>query len=201
MMLIDNLANLNNSTRNAIFAALAIIATIAMYNWILAPHVNYLSAAQQYETVVSKAVEKNKAIARDVENKTKKLEELYEQLAKSRNTLFAPGEAKAFFSDLQAVAEETGCTVRSLNLFVNKSISKDKRKQTEDTSGIVADSATLSVTGQYDNIFNLVEKLQNHAKSIWMNSFEIKTIDFNSAQLKCDMTITIYIIQDKETAL
>jgi Tfp pilus assembly protein PilO len=199
-MLIDNLANLNRSTRNIVFTALIIIATIAMYNWIVAPHVTCLSAAQGYESAVSKAVEKNKVIARDVATKTKRLEELHEQFAKSRSALFAPDEAKAFFSDLQAVAEEAGCTVHALNLVGNKPSSRDKR-ETEDTSGITANSATLTVSGRYNSIFGLVEKLQNHAKKIWMDSFKIETINSDSAQLKGDMTITIYTIQDKGAAL
>jgi cell division protein ZapA (FtsZ GTPase activity inhibitor) len=200
-MLIDNLANLNRSTRNTVFSALIIIATIAMYDWIVAPHVTCLFASQEYESAVSKAVEKNKITAREVEAKTKKLEELYRQLAESRSILFAPDEATAFFSDLQAIAEETGCTVHSLNLVANKPSSGDKRKQSEDTSGIVANSAMLTVSGQYNSIFRLVEKLQNHAKKIWLDSFEMKTIDFNAVQLRCDMTITIYTIQDKGTTL
>ena len=171
-----------------------------MYDWIVAPHVTCLSASQRYDSVVSKAVEKNKAVARDVATKTKRLEELYRQLAESRSTLFTPDEAKAFFSDLQATAEETGCTVNSLNLVANKPSSRDKRK-TEDTSGIIANIATLTVSGQYNSIFRLVEKLQNHAKKIWLDSFEMETIDFNAAQLKCDMTITVYTIQDKGAAL
>jgi hypothetical protein len=199
-MLIDNLANLNRSTRNTVFSALIIIATIAMYDWIVAPHVTCLFASQEYESAVSKAVEKNKITAREVEAKTKKLEELHEQLAESRSILFAPDEAKAFFSDLQAIAEGTGCTVHALNLVGNKPSSQDKRK-TEDTSGITANSATLTVSGRYNSIFGLVEKLQNHAKKIWLDSFEMKTVDFGSAQLRCDMTITIYTIQDKGTTL
>ena len=200
-MLIDNLANLNRSTRNTVFAALIIIATIAMYNWIVAPHVTCLFASQQYESVVSKAVEKNKVIAREVETKTKKLEELYEQFARSESALFTPDEAKEFFSDLQAISEETGCTVRSLNLVVSKPSFGDKRKQSEDTSSIVANGAMLTVSGQYHSIIRLVEKLQNHTKRIWMDSFKMETIDSGSAQLKCDMTITIYTIQDKGATL
>jgi hypothetical protein len=172
-----------------------------MYNWIVAPHVTYLFAAQGHESAVSKAVEKNKVIAREVEAKTKKLEELYEQFAKSRSALFAPDEATAFFSDLQAVAEETGCTVNSLNLVVSGPSSGNKQKQSEDTPGIVANGAILAVSGQYDSIFKLVEKLQNHAKKIWLDSFKIETINSDSAQLKCDMTITVYTIQDKGAAL
>ena len=84
-MLIDNLANLNRSTRTTVFSALIIIVAIAMYDWIVAPHVTCLSASQQYESVVNKAVEKNTAITREVETKTKKLDELYHQLAESRS--------------------------------------------------------------------------------------------------------------------
>ncbi|MGA1979399.1 MAG: type 4a pilus biogenesis protein PilO [Sedimentisphaerales bacterium] len=194
-MLIDNLVNLNRSTRSVVFTALIIIATIAMYNWIVAPHVTYLFAAQEYESAVSKAVEKNEVITDEVKAETKRREELYEQLARARNTLFTPDETKEFFSDLQAVSEETGCIVRSLNLAASEPSFRD------DTSSIIANSAMLTVSGQYNSIIRLVEKLQNHPKKIWMYPFKIESIDFGSGQLKCDMTITAYTIQDKEAAL
>jgi Tfp pilus assembly protein PilO len=199
-MLIDNLANLNRSTRTVVFAGLVIIAAVAMYDWVLAPHITCLSASQQYESVVNKAVEKNKAVARELETKTKKLEELYKQFDESRSILFAPGEAKALFSDLQAIAEEAGCTVHALNLIGNKSSSRDRQK-TEDTSDIIANSATLTVSGGYDSIFGLVKKLQNHAKKIWLDSFEMKVVDLGSGRLECSMTITVYTIQDKGAVL
>lgn len=199
-MLIDNLANMNRSTRTIVFAALIIIAAIAMYDWIVAPHVTCLSASQRYESVVSKAAEKNKAVARELETKTKKLEELYKQFAESRSILFAPEEAEALFSDLQAIAEEAGCTVHALNLVGNKPSSRDKQK-TEDTSGVTANSATLTVSGGYNSIFRLVEELQNHAKKIWLDSLEMKVVDFSSGRIECSMTITIYTIQDKGIAL
>ncbi len=200
-MLIDNLANLNRSTRNTIFTALIIIATIAMYNWIVAPHITCLFAAQQYESIISKAVEKNKATAHEVKAKTKKLEELYEQLTSSRSALFTPDEAKEFLSNLQAVSEEAGCTVNSLNLVMGKPSFENKQKRPEDTLSIVADSAKLTVSGQYNSIIRLVEKLQNHTKRIWMDSFKIETINSDSDQLKCDMTIIVYTISEEEAAL
>jgi Tfp pilus assembly protein PilO len=200
-MLIDNLANLNRSTRSSIFIALIIIATIAMYNWIVAPQMVCLAATQKYESAVSEAVEEGRVVTGEIKAKTGQLQELYEQFTRSRGTLFTPDEAKEFFSDLQAVAEETGCTINSLNLAVGKPSSPDKHKQAEDTSGIVANSAVLTVVGQYNSIFTLVEKLQKHPKRIWVDSVEMKIIDFSSSQLKCDMTITIYTIQDKGNAL
>lgn len=192
-MLIDNLANLNRSTRTTVFSALIIIAAVAMYDWIIAPHVTCLSASQQYESVVNKAVEKNKALVSEVGTKKKKLEELYQQLTASRSIMFTPDEAEVFFGDLQTIAEETGCTVHALNLVGNKPSSRDKRKP-EDTSDITANSATLTVSGRYNSIFALVEKLQNHAKKVWLDSFDMKVVDFSSGRIECNMTITIYTI-------
>jgi Tfp pilus assembly protein PilO len=199
-MLIDNLANLNRSTRTTVYAALIIIAAIAMYDWIIAPYVTCLSASQRYESVVNKAVEKNKALAHEVEDKTEKLDELHRQLAVSKSTLFAPDRAKAFFSDLQSIAEGAGCTVNALNLIGNKPSSRDKRK-TEDTSGVAANSAALTVSGQYSNILALVEELHNHPKKVWLDSLEMKIVDLSSGRLECKMTVTVYTIQDKGVAL
>ncbi|MBN1392525.1 MAG: hypothetical protein JW947_06960 [Sedimentisphaerales bacterium] len=205
-MLIDNLTNLNRSTRTVLFSALVIIASIAMYNWIVAPHVNCLSAAQGYEWAVNKAVEKNQAAAREIKAKTKKLEELNRQLADSRNDLFTPDEAKIFFSSLQAVSEEAGCTVRSLNIVMSEPSSKSRKKPKDaliakDTSGVVANSAMLTVSGEYNSIVNLVEKLQNQTKRIWMDSFKIETISSDPTQLKCDITVIVYTIRDEEASL
>jgi Tfp pilus assembly protein PilO len=199
-MLIDNLANFNRSTRTTVFSALIIIAAIAMYDWIVAPHVTCLSASQRYESVVNSAVEKNKAIACDIKVKTKKLEELRQKLAVSRSTLFTRDEAEELFSNLQAVAEGTGCTVHAFNLVGNKPSSGDRQKP-EDTSGVTANSAKLTVSGQYNSIFELMGKLQDCAKKVWLDSFEMKLVDFSSGRLECNMTLTIYTIQDKGIAL
>ncbi len=198
-MLIGDFAKLNRSSQNSIFAALIVIAAVAMYKWIFTPHVNYLFAAQQYNFAVSKIVEKNTDVAREIEVETKKLGRLSEQLALSQDKLFTPEEAKEFFGDLQTIFEETGCMVHSLNLAVNKP--RDKNKQSENVSGIVANSAKLSVSGQYNSIIRLVEGLQGHTPRVWVDSFKMEIIDFGSGRLKCDMTVTIYTIQNRETVL
>jgi hypothetical protein len=198
-MLTGSINKLNRSSQNAVFAALVIISTIAMYSWIVAPQISYLSAAQQYESAVGNIMDNNKALARKIEAGTKKLKESHEQLLRSQNVLFTPEEAKKFFGDLQTTLEETGCTVHSLNLVGSKTPPKNKRSK--DTSGIVANSAMLSVIGQYNSIIRLLEKLQNCNQKIWIDSFKMEIFDFGSAQLKCGMTITIYTIQDKEAAL
>jgi len=198
-VLIDNLAKLNRSSRSAVFAALIVIAAIATYKRIVAPHATYLFAAQQYESVLGNVVKKNKVIHNTVKVKKKKLEESREQFAQLKNTLFTPNEAKEFLSDLEDTAKETGCAVYSLNFGASEPVPENK--QNKDASSIYANRAMLSVTGVYDNIIRLVEKLQMRTQGVWIDSLKMKTLDGDFTQLKCDMTITIYTIQDKETAL
>jgi len=195
-VLIDNFAKLNRPSRSAVFAALIIIAAIATYKRIVAPHVTYLFAAQQYESVLGNVVKKNKVIHNTVKVKKKKLEESREQFARLKSTLFTPNEAKEFLSDLEVTAKETNCAVSSLNFGASKPVLENKQNK-----GISANRATLVVIGVYDNIIRLVEKLQMRTQGVWIDSLKMETLDGDFTRLKCDMTITIYTIQDKEPAL
>ncbi len=198
-MLINNLTKLNRSSRNAASAALIVIAAIAMYNWIVAPQATCLSAAQRYESVMGNIVKKNKVIVDTVKSKKKKLQELRDQLARFQSILFTPDEARDFFSDLQAISEQAGCTVYSLNFITGKLSPEDGRS--ENTSGVVAKGVVLSVVGVYKNIIKLIERLQARTQKVWIDSVNMQILDHDSAQPKCNITITIYTIQDKETTL
>ena len=198
-MIADNLSKLNRSSRGSVFAALIVIMCVAMYSRIVAPHLTYLHAAQNYDSAMDKIVEKNKTVARELEDKKAQLGKLREQYSQCQSFLFIPDEAREFFGDFQDIFEEAGCVVNSLNLVVNKS--KSAGRGTEDISGMASNSANLSVSGGYGNIMKLLEKLQYRTQKVWVDSFKIEVIDFASARLKCDMTITIYTIQDRELAL
>ncbi len=198
-MLIGNLIKLKGSSRNAVFAALTVITAIAMYNWIVAPHVNYLFAVQRYKPVVSDIIKENKIISVSLKKKQAKLEQLQEQFAQMQGSLFTSGQAKDFFTNLKAVAEKSGCTVSSLNFTTSKRGSA--AKQPEDTSLVYVDSAMLSVLGTYDDIVRLVEGLQDRAQKVLVRSIKMKIHDINLARLKCDVTITMCIMQDEETVL
>jgi len=190
-VLIDSLAKLNSTSRNAISAALVIIVTIAVYNWIVAPHVANLYAVQRYESVVDDVMKKNKILSSAVRTKKKKLEQLHEQFAQLQSSLFMVDEAKEFFSDLQAISVQAGCTVYSLNLVTSE-------QNSEDASRIVTKSTILSVIGAYGDIVRLMERLQAREQKVWIDSVRMTSLDDASGQLKCDITITICTIQDKE---
>ncbi len=199
-MLVDNLTKLSRSSRNAVSGSLILIAAIAMYNWIVAPRANYLLAAQRYEFAMENVVKNNKTIDNRVNIKEKKLQELREQSSQLQSTLFTSNQAREFFSDLQAISEETGCIVYSVNLISNKP-NPIKDGQLQDTAGIVTKSAVLSVVGVYKNITKLIKRLQSRKQKVWIDSVQLRTLDNRSDQPRCDITITICALTDKEPAL
>jgi len=121
---------------------------------------------------------------------------LQEQSTKLREILFTPEQAKEFFSDLQTISEEAGCAVYSLNNLTTES--SRERRQSKDGSYIVPRSATLSVAGVYEKIIRLIERLQVRTQKVWVDSIKMEIFDYDSAQPKCDITITIYTVEDEE---
>lgn len=198
-MLVNNLAKLSRSSRNAFSVSLIVIAALATYNWIAAPHTNYLFAAHRYESVIDEIIQKNKVIDSKVKVKKKKLQELQEQSVELLSTLFTPDKAREFFSDLQAISEETGCIVYSLNFIDSKPDTKSG--QPKQTAGVVTKSAVLSVVGVYRNITSLIQRLQSRTQKVWIDSVRIRTLDRTLDRARCDITITICAIEIEEAAL
>jgi hypothetical protein len=196
-MLIDNLTKMNRSSRRAVFAALVVIGAIAIYNWTVAPYTACLLAAQRYESAVGKIAEKNKAISNTVEAKKGKLQELRKQSDQLQNTLFAPDQVREFFSDLQMYAEKADCAVNSLKVIDRQRSEKDKKP--EIATDVTAKSVELNVLGAYENIVNLIETLQGHTRKVWIDSLNMHAGDDGSDYPVCEIIITVYTIQDKET--
>jgi hypothetical protein len=198
-VLIDNLVKLNSSSRNAISAAFILIAAIAMYSWMVAPHVNYLFAVQRYEPVVDDIDKQNEAISDKIKAKQKKVEEIKQKFTKIQGALFTAEKAEEFFSDLQAISEEAGCIVNSVNLITKEKIRDDK--QSEYTSSILPKSAILSVVGLYGDIVRLLERLQLRTQKVWIDSIVMKSISEESDRLRCDIAITVHTFKDKEAII
>lgn len=198
-MLIDNLAKLSRTSKSAVSATLILIAVIAIYNWAVAPQAKYMLAAQRYQSIVDGVAEQNIVLVSKVAAKRVNLNKLQEEFSRLRSTLFTPEQANQFFSDLQIIAEESNCTVNSLNLITSKS--KAGNEQPNDSSGIAPNSATLSVVGVYENIMSLMQKLQVRTKKVWIDSLRIKLFDYESAEPRCNITIMIYTVDDEEATI
>ena len=191
-MLVKHLVKANRPTRYAFSATLIMIALFAMYSWLVAPHASYLSVAQGYESTMTNLVNTNNHIVSKVKIKRKKLQELQEKSAQLQGTLFTSDKAREFFSDLQAISEQTGCIVHSLNMITKN----PKEVQSGNPSGIITKSALLSVVGLYKDIPRLIQRLQARSQKVWIDSIKVLTVEYNSEQPRCDIVITICEIQD-----
>jgi hypothetical protein len=172
------------------------IAAVVFYNRFVAPHRNCLRAAQTYETLADALDEKNSVIAGYVGTKKKELQQLQRQSQLIDAGLFDDVEARQFFSGIQTAAKQTKCVIKSLKFPQDVRLSG--------TSGpsqgtyVVASRVTLSVTGGYKNIIELINKLQNRPQQVWIDSLRIRLISDGLRELNCDMTITIYVKHNKE---
>jgi len=192
-MLVDKLAKMGHSRRNAVSASLIVIAAFAMYNWTVTPHAASLSSAKAYESIVDNFAKQRTLIATDVKLKHKKLEQLREQSEQLLSTLFTPDQAREFFSDLEIISVQTGCAVQSINLFPGEKANEQRRL------GIRTRSAELSVVALYRDIAQLIRRLQDRDQKVWLDSMKLRAISATSDKVACSLTITICETTDKDT--
>lgn len=195
-MLLKHLKNATDSQRIVFLAVLVLIGTIAVYNWIVAPHRNYLLAAQRYESTMSALEKKNKTISNNLIIKKKELNKLQEQFNDNLKMFFGPLEARDFFSGIKAVTEKAGCAMNSLTFSsVNSTSGKNKPKT---DNYIIERGVQLGIMGGYGNIETLMNQLQNGSKYVRIDSVRISSDKENPGYLKCDTNVTIYEIQRKD---
>jgi len=197
-MVLYDLSKMNRKSRTTASASLVLILVIATYNWSVAPHATYLSAAQRYESAVDNVIKNKKDLAAQVESKKRTLEKLRQRYAELAGMLFTFDQAREFFGDLQAISEETGCAVRSLNL-VNSSVGAGSGQQS--TAGVVVKSAVLTVEGTYGNITALMQKLRTRTQKVWIDSVRMRALDRSLDLVRCDITITICALENEEASL
>lgn len=197
-MEVNDFAKVNRTARNAFFGSLVLIGVFFMYNQIVEPHIKYLFALHRYKSAINGFMAKSKVIEDAVKTSEKKIAELTVQFAQVRNTLYTQAEAEEFFSDLQAISVETDCPIYSLTFVADEPSAEVK--QAEQAMGITAKKAALSVAGTYENIMRLVERLQLRNRKVWIEGLNIEAISDEASQVKCDITVKIYTIQNKEAA-
>ena len=182
--------------RNVFLASLVLIGAIAAYNWTVAPHRNYLLAARKYELAADKLEKKSHIIRKNVTNKKRQLKELRERFRQIRTTLFEPAEGEEFLSNIQTVSEKANCIVSSLKFSPTGLASGAVHSKTNNY--VTARRAMLSVLGKYKSIVALTNELQDRPEKVHLSSIEISSDRENPGYLRCDTTITIYIMHEKE---
>ncbi len=195
--MLNSYTKLTYSSKNAVLVVACCIAVIAFYNRFVAPHRNYLRAAQTYETLAGVLEKRNRIIAGYARNKKKELQQLQHKSQLIDKSLFDSVKAKQFFSGIQAAAEQTNCIVNSLKFPQDQK--RDGTSRTLQGPYVEASRATLSITGGYGNIVALINKLQDRPERVWIDSLRLKSAA--GGLLRCDMTITIYAIYNEKELL
>lgn len=195
-MLINALAKSSRSSRMMLSAVVVVILLAAAYNWLLAPHTTYLHAAQQYGTVAGDVATKNKIIRSKIAAKKKELDKLNNEFAEFEDQLFGPQNAKEFFTAIEAIGNKTNCTISSINFLSKKP--KVAPELADDFAVALEKSAVVSFAGSYSGIINFLAELVDRPQKVIVHSLTMTVPNYQSSQLDCDATFTIYVIEDKE---
>lgn len=193
-----NNSSLKTGSRTKVFApvAMAVIVSIAIYNWSISPQTAYVKAAQQYEQIAKDTEHKTLVLEKTINRKQQELEQLKIESAKIEEPFFDERAALGFLSNIEPLAAAAGCTVDSLNYVAPKII-----ESTEDaSSGLIAlvRRAEICLKGRYDNIKEFIRRIEDNDKKVFLSDLDI-AVSRDYKTLTCSMDITIYSLEGNKT--
>lgn len=179
--------------RCALTAAPFVIGAVALYNWVISPHIGYLHAMQRLQPVMGQMAEQLDEISAGLDEKREKLRTLQTGMVEIRDGLFTPDEAKQYCRDLQALVEATGCTMISADFT---------RDGTEEPPGedpnvpliVETSHADLAVAGSYDQIVRLLQTFRERRQKVWLDSCDLNLVDPRHGRLECQFGLTLYAV-------
>ena len=186
-----------SETKSKIFVSLAvlIIVFIAIHNWVVSPQAAFLGAAQDYERVTKDTEHKIDILTRTIERLQGDVVRMKEFDAKKVACFFDIETGLRFLDNIESDATEFGCSVISLNYMLPKTIEIEGLYC--DNLEVITKEAEIEVLGHYNNIKSFLERLNGNSDRVCVSNLKIETTDDFSA-IKCNMKITIYIVEDKE---
>ena len=191
-MLKDKLIKSSQSSKIMVSVSIVGIVALAAYNWTVSPLTTYLHAAELYESVMSNAQKKAAMIETQIHEKQSEFEKMQKEISDIENGFFTTVRAVEFFHDLEPISLQTNCNIESFE-FVS-----DAGNSRENDYGVVSKSAEISFTGYYDDIIKFLQKLSHCSEHISINKVFIESIQPKDKKLTCEITVTIYIVQNKE---
>ena len=194
-MTVDPLTKLRSSAW-ALFAALVVIAGVAMYRWIVSPHMTYLMAVERYEPVVNQVIQEKRTLRDTLEARRQMLDQMKGQFEDLQHRLFSPEQAHTFFSDLERMARDCSCVIDE----VTRLDTVGSGEKSKDPVFIETLRAKLTIMGYYSGMVRFVQRLESHERKIWLDSLDMVVMQTQDSLLRCDLVITIYVFKDKEAA-
>ena len=173
---------------------LILIGAVACYNWFVAPHRNYLRAAERYESTAKTMERREGAIRGGIAKQKAQLMRLQKELEQAEARLFDPAGAKAFLSGFETVVRQSGCVLSSVTF----SLPRGRPPATDAPGDVAALGATVTVTADYGGLITLMNQLQDRSEQVFIDMIDIRPARNAAAGLACRMNVTIRVLQDEE---
>jgi hypothetical protein len=192
----DHLRRYPKAARNASSAALLTIGVLALYNWMLAPHVGYLHAVQRLGPVVGRVTQERERIRSSLDGKVSQWRTLQQDKAKLDEGVFTEEQAKAFVRGLLPIVEETGCAV--LRAEFNPDAKTQRLDEPNLPVVIEVSRMNLDVLGQLDQVSALLRQLRDSRPRAWIDSCQCDFSGGATGQVECNLALALYVIVDRQ---
>ena len=194
--MVDHIRRHPKAARGASSAALLVIGVLALYNWVLAPHVGYLHAVQRLEPVVGRVTQERERICSILDRKVGQWRTLQQDKAKLEEGVFTVEQAKAFVRGLLPLVEETGCAV------LRADFNPDTRtpRLDEPNLPVVIEVArmNLDVLGQPDQVSALLGRLRDSRPRAWIDSCRCDFSGGQAGPVECNLALALYIVVERQ---
>ena len=180
----------NLHKRNSTVAAISIIMTIAIYNWFVTPHTQYLMAEQKYQQTMNSVENKDKILNTELKISNKKFENLCKKHEQQKQMFFEIDKAKNFLSSIQTTAEKNGCMIENLRFLPSREIvtgSSDIKINQYQTN--------LILFGGYGNVVKFLNTIQNRPEKVQVDSINVE-MNNEKGYLECSLAISIYTLKE-----
>jgi len=194
-MLADKFTQIERSHRRVLLAAMAAVASVGLYKWILAPYTGQLLAAQHYESTLDGAIQKAGNLDTTLESEKVKIDELTKEYDRQKYELFTAAEAREFFASLPNIVRQAGCMIQSVSSVPESK--SGSQNQPADGTGISPRKAVVSVIGGYSGLVEFLGRMQRFERKVWIDSVKMET--GGTGALKCQVVLTLYCIERAET--
>jgi len=190
----DRLRPYSYAARHAFSAALILIGVLALYRWVLAPHVTYLHAMQRFGSVVDRVAEEHDRISDARAAKLRHWRSLREERARLEEGVFTAVGARAFARGLLPLVEEVGCLVVAAD-FAGPGRA-GRSREADAPAGIEMMHVNLAALGQPDQVSALLQWLGEHRPRVWIDSCRGDVSDGQAGRVACTLTLTLCVRED-----
>ena len=195
-MLMESIIKTSPRSKIFVCVSMIVILFIAMFDWIVAPQISYLKAAERYSWMVDNASQRSSSIIANIEEKSKELEELRAEVDQIQNSFFTEEKASEFFSDLEPICLLSDCIIESLTFMPPEKVATEENELY--TTSITLKRAKVSFAGNYENIIKFHKKLSEYSQQVSVEKLTIESNQYSDELLSVVITLKIYQVNDKE---